>query len=108
MAFHTEIVRAGGNSRIVALFESLWDQIQIIAVFGNRNPDGPRRFLRIHLRIVNLLLRREIAAATRLMSEHMRLAEENALVGYFGPTPKSGRGAPAPRAAGGRRTAAAR
>jgi GntR family transcriptional regulator, rspAB operon transcriptional repressor len=89
MALHTEIVRAADNTRIVALFENLWDQIQLIAMFGNRNPDGPRRFLRIHLRIVNLLLRKEIAAAARLLSEHMRLAKENALIGYFGPPPKS-------------------
>jgi DNA-binding GntR family transcriptional regulator len=105
MAFHTEIVRAAGNSRIAALFESLWDQIQIIAMFGNRNPDGPRRFLRIHLRIVNLLLRQELGAAVDVMSAHMRLAQENALVGFFGPAPTSRSGAATSRADGTRRTA---
>jgi DNA-binding GntR family transcriptional regulator len=84
MELHAEFVRAAGNSRISVLFANLRDQIQIFAGFGNRTPDGPRRFLGIHLRIVELLLKRNVAEATRLMSEHMQLAKQGALRGYFG------------------------
>jgi DNA-binding GntR family transcriptional regulator len=84
MELHAELVRAAGNARISALFANLRDQIQIFAGFGNRTPNGPRRFLEIHLRIVELLLKRNVAEATRLMSEHMQLAKQQALRGYFG------------------------
>ena len=68
MELHSELIRAAGNSRISALFANLRDQNMLFAGFGNRTPDGPRRFLDIHLRIVELLLGRNVAAATRLMS----------------------------------------
>ncbi len=84
MELHAELVRAAGNSRICTLLANLRDQIQMFAGFGNRTPDGPRRFLKIHLRIVDLLLKGDSAAATRLMSEHMRLATRQAVRGYFG------------------------
>ncbi len=84
MALHAEVIRAAGNARISVLFAHLRDQIQIFAGFGNRTPDGPRRFLAIHLRIVELLLQKKTPAAARLMSEHMRLAKQGALRGYFG------------------------
>jgi DNA-binding GntR family transcriptional regulator len=56
----------------------------MFAGFGNRTPDGPRRFLGIHRRIVDLLLKRDVAGATQLMSEHMQIAKQQALRGYFG------------------------
>jgi DNA-binding GntR family transcriptional regulator len=84
MALHAEIVGAAGNSRMSALFANLRDQIQVFAGFGNRTPDGPRRFLGIHRRLVDLLLNRDVAGATRLMSEHMQKAKRQALRGYFG------------------------
>lgn len=83
MALHAELIRAAGNTRISALFANIRDQVQMFAGFGNRTPDGPRRFLGIHLRIVDLLLNRDIAGATQLMREHMRLAKQQALRGYF-------------------------
>ena len=84
MDLHAEIVRAAGNARITALLGNLRDQIQIFAGFGNRTPDGPRRFLKIHLQIIDLLLKGDIVATTHLMSEHMRLAKQQAIRGYFG------------------------
>jgi DNA-binding GntR family transcriptional regulator len=84
MALHAEIIGAAGNSRMSALFANLRDQIQMFAGFGNRTPNGPRRFLGIHRRIVDLLLKRDVAGATQLMSEHMQIAKQQALRGYFG------------------------
>jgi DNA-binding GntR family transcriptional regulator len=84
MALHAEIVGAAGNSRISALFANLRDQIQMFAGFGNRTPDGPRRFLGIHRRILDLLLKRDVTGATLLMGEHMQIAKQQAVRGYFG------------------------
>ena len=107
MELHTTLVGAAGNSRVSALLTNLLDQIRLFAGFGNRTPDGPRRFLEMHLRIVDLLLKRDIPAAIRLMSQHMQLAKQQALRGYFGSEPPpavTGRNHAAPRseAAGGR------
>ena len=88
---HSALVRAAGNSRISALITSLRDQVKMFAGFGNRAPEGPRRFLEMHLRIVELLLTGNVAGAARLMGKHMRLAKQQALRGYFG-TSGTGRG----------------
>jgi DNA-binding GntR family transcriptional regulator len=95
VALHMELIRAAGNSRILALFATLLDQVRMFAGFGNRTPEGPRRFLQMHLRIVDLLMKRDLARAVRLMRDHMQLAKENSLRGYFGgkpPTSPSGDG----------------
>ena len=81
---HTTLIRAAGNARILALFSTLLDQIRMFAGFGNRTPEGPRRFLEMHLRLVELLLEGHVASAVRLMREHMQLAKDNSLRGYFG------------------------
>jgi DNA-binding GntR family transcriptional regulator len=36
------------------------------------------------LQIIDLLLKGDIVAATQMMSEHMRLAKQQAIRGYFG------------------------
>jgi DNA-binding GntR family transcriptional regulator len=87
---HTELIRAAGNSRILALFITLRDQVRMFAGFGNRTPEGPRRFLDMHLRMVDLLIKGNVASAVRLMREHMQLAKENSVRGYFGSQPPSG------------------
>ncbi len=84
VALHMELIRAAGNSRILALFTTLLDQVRMFAGFGNRTPEGPRRFLTMHLRIVDLLIKRNLAGAVRLMREHMQLAKDNSVRGYFG------------------------
>jgi DNA-binding GntR family transcriptional regulator len=84
IALHSELIRAAGNSRILSLFYNLLDQVRMFAGFGNRTPEGPRRFLVMHLRIVDLLLKGNSGGAARLMREHMQLAKANAVRGYFG------------------------
>ena len=81
---HTALIRAAGNARILALYSTLLDQVRMFAGFGNRTPEGPRRFLVMHLRIVDLLLKGNSGGAARLMREHMQLAKANAVRGYFG------------------------
>jgi hypothetical protein len=44
----------------------------------------------MHLRIVELLLKKDVAKAAMLMGKHMRLAKEQALRGYFGPEAPAG------------------
>jgi len=87
IALHTELIRAAGNARILGLFASLRDQVKMFAGFGNRTPEGPRRFLQMHLRLVELLIAGNIPSAVRLMRDHMQLAKENSLRGYFGGKP---------------------
>jgi DNA-binding GntR family transcriptional regulator len=81
--FHARIVASGGNSRIVSLLTDLRDQIQIFRNLGARTPDVPRLFLRLHQRILAALMVRESDTAQCLMSEHMRLAKEQALHDYL-------------------------
>ncbi len=93
LELHTALIRAAGNSRILTLFSTLLDQIRMFAGFGNRTPGGPRRFVKMHVRLVELLVEGNVASAVRLMREHMRLAKENSLRGYFGgKAPRADRG----------------
>ena len=87
VALHMQLIQAAGNSRILALFTTLLDQVRMFAGFGNRTAEGPRRFLQMHLRIVDLLMKRDLTRAVRLMRDHMQLAKENSLRGYFGGKP---------------------
>ncbi len=63
----------------------------MFAGFGNRIPDGSRRFLGIHLRIVELLLNKDTAAAINFIRQLMQLAKAGALRGCFGSTDRHAR-----------------
>jgi len=104
VALHTELIRAAGNSRVLALFMTLLDQVRMFAGFGNRTPEGPRRFLTMHQRIVDLLIKRNVAGAVRLMREHMQLAKDNSVRGYFGAVAASGDGSRTQAGRAGRET----
>jgi len=83
---HAQIVLTAANGRISSLLANIRDQMQLFRRLGARTEDAPRRFLLIHQRIVEELLRRDATAAARLMEEHMQLAKEQALVDYLGST----------------------
>jgi DNA-binding GntR family transcriptional regulator len=108
LEFHRELVGMSANPRLVPLYEQMLGQTQLLvrsaAVVNPRLRLGLRRSA--HREIVEAVLRRDVDAARRAITEHYEYAEErlfgSARAGRTRSNPRPG-GLTAPGAAAGRR-----
>ena len=76
-AFHLDIARATANTTLVDYLRSINDRIRVIRVRDHMSPERALVTYRQHQAILELLSRRDAAAATEAMKEHIRESQRN-------------------------------
>ncbi|MGH2532246.1 MAG: GntR family transcriptional regulator [Thermomicrobiales bacterium] len=78
-SFHRALAELAGNSRLSAVVEGLWAQIAVFQRAGTFRHTTTEASIRYHRRIIDALLGGDVAAAVRLLKEHIADVKVRAL-----------------------------
>ena len=88
--FHTTIIRASGNSRLIHYLSTLRSQFSIFQIKDVWYPRRMEDSLDEHEKILTALLEGDIERAAQALAEHIAHAKVNVLADIFGFQPQTG------------------